>query len=96
MITHISWEPSVANKDRIIRRLPETPFDCPKLDPGDTMSLDMGRPKGNRILIPIKVVRVSLSTGWDVVNNVRQAKIRDVEQYLYVEPVVIEEPEQPE
>ena len=94
MITHISWDHSVANEAKIVRRFPESRFECPKMNPGDLMTVDMGRPKGTRILIPVRVVQVKVSTGWDVVNSVKQARLRDAEQYLYVEPAVSESSEQ--
>lgn len=70
--------------------LPETPFECPKLNRGDRMSLDVGRRKGPRILTPVKVVDVDVDISWDAIGTSKNAKINDAEQYLFVEPVILE------
>jgi hypothetical protein len=93
--TYISWDPSVENDEKIVRVLPETAFECPKLSRGNQMTLDVGRSRGPRTLTMVKVVDVSIGIGWDSARRVKQAQIRDAEQYVYVEPVIIEPRDQP-
>ncbi len=89
MKSYLSWDPAVEKGGDTITKLPESAFDCPKLNRGDFMSLDIGLGRGSRALIPVKVAHVSVSVAWN--KPVRPGTtIRDVEQYLYVEPVVLE------
>ena len=90
MRTYISWDSDIERDEKIIKSIPESSFECPKLNRGDLISLDVGKPMGRRILTPVKVSHVSVSISWDTAKNVKHAAITDAEQYLYIEPVVLE------
>ena len=44
-------------------QMPESLFECPKLNQGNMVSLDAGKSRRQRILTPVKVFKVSMDIG---------------------------------
>jgi hypothetical protein len=94
MKTFIDWAPWAENNAKIVRRLPETFFECPKLTKGDEMTLDIAHTNNKHVLTPVKVASITIDIGWNAAKNVKRSQIRDAEQYVYIEPFILEkEPE---
>jgi hypothetical protein len=89
MITYISWTPEIEDERKVVE-LPDSGFECPKLSPGDILSLDVIQRDGNHLLTPVKVISVHVAIGWNPSNSVINAPISAAEQYLFVSPGIFE------
>jgi hypothetical protein len=87
MKTFISYDSDVEKDAKIIKRIPQGSFECPKMNPGDMMDFDVVQRSGDHILTPVKVTHVSISISW---NGFKESKgirkIQDAEQFVYVTP----------
>jgi len=86
MKTYILWDEKIEAGSTAVGELPDSPFECPKLNAGDLLTLDICQPDGKYILNPVKVTKVTFDIEWDASDNVKSAYVSDAEQMLYIEP----------
>ncbi|BAZ97470.1 hypothetical protein SDC9_10368 [bioreactor metagenome] len=90
MRTYISWVPTVEQGEKMVDIPEDTPIECPKLNRGDIVSLDTPRSRRRRILIPVRVASVLITISWRVRKHVKAHVDQDAEQYLLVEPAILD------
>jgi len=89
MRSYLAWDSSVEEDEKIADMPDESQFECPKLNRGDIISLDIGQLDGQRMLTPVKIVSVLIDVNWDIPKDVKEIVIGDAEQHLFIEPVLL-------
>jgi hypothetical protein len=64
MKTYIDYDSDAENETKIIRTLPISFFECPKMNVGDFISLRLRQLDGENILTPVKVTHVTIGLEW--------------------------------
>jgi hypothetical protein len=90
MRSYLSWDSTVEEDEKTADVPEDSPFECPKLNRGDIISLEIGKSKGQYILTPVKVVFVLISISRFMSKNVKDTVVQDAEQRLFIEPVVLD------
>ncbi len=90
MKSYLSWDSTVEKGEKMADVPEDSPFECPKLNRGDIIFLEIGNPRGQRILTPVKVLDVIVNISWNICKDVRDTSIRDAEQRLFIEPIVLD------
>ena len=97
MRTYIDYDSEVENTAKIIKKIPQGSFECPKLNPGDMISFDVLQSSGDHILTPVKVTQVSISLSWNGFKESKStSKIQNAEQIVHVTPDVFDNERQVE
>jgi hypothetical protein len=90
MRTYISWDTYVEKDEKIVN-IPESSFECPKLNVNDIIFVHVKQRDGENLLTPVKVTHIHIGIGWDESKGTRSAKkIEDADQCAYVSPIVVE------
>jgi hypothetical protein len=88
MKTYLSWDSYVEENEKTADVPEDSPFECPKLNRGDIISLEIGKPRGQHLLTPVKVSMALIDIGWVISKDAKDTVIQDAEQYLFIEPFV--------